>query len=105
MRRDRPKGKARLTTRDGRLLLLIRTLTRFSTYQVSRTPILPGTGQRAFRLLPTNGSASEPYDVHVDVIGYAQCTCADFIWCRDRYGEPCKHISALRAVGLLERGD
>lgn len=47
----------------------------------------------AWRLTKTNG---ETYDVT-----HEECQCWDWLSRKDGTGEDCKHIAALRAVGLL----
>lgn len=54
----------------------------------------------AYRL--TNVEGDVFYDVALRPDGNsAHCTCPDYAWCREKYGQECKHILALRAVGLL----
>jgi hypothetical protein len=37
-------------------------------------------------------------------IANGECTCPDFVYCRDRIDpKGCKHVAALRAVGLLPK--
>ena len=50
-----------------------------------------------WRLTKTDGSDS--YDCTVMEIPH--CTCADYVWRREKYGDYCKHIKALIAVFLL----
>ena len=53
----------------------------------------------AWRLTRTNGAS---YDVALTKHG-PTCTCPDYVFCRERRDEKgCKHIAALRSVGLLE---
>ena len=42
------------------------------------------------------------YDVHLDEHG-AHCSCGDFNFRHQHDGQGCKHIAALRAVGLVPR--
>jgi hypothetical protein len=55
----------------------------------------------AIRLMKPNGDF---HDIHH---GHDQwsCTCEDFVYCRQNQPVPCKHINALRSVGLLDQGD
>jgi len=52
-------------------------------------------------LMAEDGTISDSYDVTQDGPD-VRCTCADFEWCRDGLdSRGCKHVCALRAVGLL----
>jgi hypothetical protein len=42
------------------------------------------------------------YEVHCDEFG-AHCTCADYLYCREKAGEKCKHCRALTVVGILPK--
>ncbi len=54
----------------------------------------------AWRLRKISGKT---YTVSVDE-GKGHCTCADFIYAREKRGETCKHIRACTAVGILNQG-
>ncbi len=54
----------------------------------------------AWRLTKMDG---EFYDVHLAPTG-PECTCPDFIFARNhRDAKGCKHVAALRSVGLLRK--
>lgn len=57
----------------------------------------PCVASRAWRLTT---AAGDTYDVWLTRHG-AECTCPDFIWCRQNAPKPCKHCCALQAKGLL----
>lgn len=89
-------GKARLVlriaTRDhkGRW--------RETDYTVALLEPHPAVASLAWRLMKDGGTF---HDVRLSDDG-ASCSCEDFLFCRegkDRAG--CKHVAALRAVGLL----
>jgi hypothetical protein len=65
----------------------------------------PTLGRMAVRLTKRGGTPSEPpfYDVLLSPVHGPLCDCPDFNWRRDgRDPKGCKHICALRAVGLLK---
>lgn len=52
----------------------------------------------AWRLTKTDGTS---YDVALTTQG-AHCSCPDYIYCREhRDPKGCKHVAAMRSVGLL----
>lgn len=57
----------------------------------------PSVARRAWRLRKRGGQA---YDVALTEFGL-ECTCADFLWRREKLGELCKHCKALRALNLI----
>ena len=89
------EGHARLTLR-----ITVRTKRGMDAtdYVVTFLPSHPSVGAPAWRLTKTDGTV---YDVIVRGHG-PECDCPDFVICRDgRDRKGCKHIAALRAVGLL----
>ena len=86
---------------------LILTITRQGTvgkdlqtfYALRYVDSVPEIGKPAWRLTKPDG---EFFDVILNEHG-AQCTCPDFVWRREhRDPKGCKHIAALRSVGLLK---
>lgn len=53
----------------------------------------------AYRLTKEDGTE---YDVHQDRHG-AHCDCKDFIYAREHSQKKCKHVEALKALGLLRK--
>lgn len=95
MEREPVKGSAKLT--------LAITVNRqkgphHEEYAVVKLSPHPSIGAPAFQLTKPDG---ECYDVILRRTG-AECTCPDWLWCRDhKDAAGCKHVRALRAVGLL----
>jgi hypothetical protein len=56
---------------------------------------------KAWRLRKADGTA---YDV-ADTADGQVCDCADHVYRHDGQGTACKHVRALRALGLLDDGD
>jgi hypothetical protein len=67
-------------------------------YGVRSTEPAPGASVQAWRLVSQSGDV---YDVCVGSYGVA-CSCGDFTWRRE-HRDPlgCKHVQALKQVGLL----
>lgn len=68
-------------------------------YRLRSVPIDPSIGRKAWRLRKADGTT---YHVAVTEHG-PECECPDFVFRRDGIDpEGCKHVKALRAVGLLD---
>ena len=62
---------------------------------------LPPTPKVANPIWRLRSSDASEYDVHRGEHG-PMCTCPDFVWCRDhKDARGCKHVAAMRSVGLL----
>ncbi len=86
MKRKAPHGTAKLCI-----------LIKGSVYAL--TNLHPGSmPSKAWRLRKITGKT---YTVSVDE-GRGHCTCADFIYAREKRGDTCKHLLAMKAVGLLD---
>lgn len=79
------------------LWLRIETDQGYRDYQVQRLKADPSVASIAWRLW----RGGEAYDVCQMPHG-VECTCADFVWRRQHTEKKCKHVEALRAVGLLK---
>lgn len=84
--------------RSARLLLAIRIGEEETLYTVAHFDPHPRVASIAIRL--RKDIAGEPYDVWQDEHGQ-HCTCPDFTYRRGNVPDGCKHILALKAVGLL----
>lgn len=99
--RPRPVAPTRPTPRPvhGRAGLILT----INGMPYSVRPIRPDADSnvhRAFRLRKADGIT---YDIYQSHDGIAECDCPDFTFrraCIDPHG--CKHIAAMRAVGMLE---
>lgn len=83
-----------------KLFLTIQTPRVTRLYKVFR--IQPEAGASvAWRLVRRARRGVESSDVWRDEWG-EHCTCGDFVWCREhKDAKGCKHVAALRSVGLL----
>lgn len=83
------RAKLRLTINQG-------------DYQVSNLNPHPAVAFAAWRLTKPDGTSYE-----VAVTGYGPtCSCPDYVWCRE-HKDPkgCKHVAALRALGLIREDE
>jgi hypothetical protein len=72
---------------------------RLTDYDVQRIPSHPSIGCPAYILTKPDG---ECHEVILMKGGSGECSCADWIYCRnhkDPHG--CRHVIGLRSVGLL----
>jgi hypothetical protein len=100
-------GTVRLVKDADGARLEMRIDGKLTVYQVEDLCPDPAVASPAYRLTKAGpGLFSEPtaYDVAVTEHG-AVCSCPDFIYRRANDPEPCKHIRAMRAKGLLPKGN
>lgn len=69
-----------------------------ATYVLRRLAANPAVANPVWRLVKMDGRTF--YDVHGDQHGFS-CTCGDYVFRRQHEKKKCKHVEALRAVGLL----
>jgi hypothetical protein len=93
------KGRKLARPTHGRCRL---TLTINGTlYSVRPIPADPGVAIKAFRIKKSDGRV---YDIAQTAYG-PECDCPDFVFNRDGIDpDGCKHIKAMIAVGLIEKG-
>lgn len=96
-------GSVRLTTLDnGETILQIKTAKALKAYLIEQLDSHPEIGCPAYILHLKDGSHSS-YEIVVRPWG-AECSCPDFAFRREHIDpKGCKHIAALRAVGLLTK--
>ncbi len=94
-----PKGRKPARPTHGRCRL---TLTINGTlYNVRPVPADPGVASKAYRIKKSDGRV---YDITQTAYG-PECDCPDFTFHRDGIDpNGCKHIKAMIAVGLIEKG-
>jgi hypothetical protein len=81
----------------ARLMLVING----TSYTIRTIPCDASAALKAYRLRKVDGTT---YNVATTVFG-AVCDCADFTFHRDGIDpDGCKHIKAMIAVGLIEKG-
>lgn len=84
-----------MTERVARMFLLIKVGKKVSSYIL--TPLTPDPRVRVKAWRVTRWSDKKHYDVSLCPKGHCYCECLDFL---KRHHE-CKHISVLKAYGLL----
>lgn len=91
--------KPRRTVRQPHGIARLMILISGATYTLRRIPCDPSIAARAWRLRKPDGAA---YYVALTEYG-PTCDCPDWTFHREgRDAEGCKHIRALKAVGLIE---
>lgn len=72
-------------------------------YKVESIPSEAPGRPRGWRLTKADdGNVHSPYCVLRHESGDVTCTCASWTFDKSKTGDPCKHISALLEVGIIE---
>lgn len=71
-------------------------------YSVEPLKPTPSVAKKAWRVTKITEGERVQYDVHLNQHGWS-CTCGSFHWRKERAGEECKHVTAIRDM-VQEQG-